>query len=199
MTSGMTQEQRRMDSWRLNSTRFMLKLLAVVFSQLETVNTALQKQTLTLDQTENMIAGVKDSLKWASGRIWSVLEQAVQSSWAPHWWTIYSNTKKRLLADTTVGPSHAHFLWGHISTMVPRGNTSSEDMDRQRFHDAVDAVHCSLSERYPLSRWQPMAHIARFLTDEGDHKYLSVYCNWFWAEVPSASPLYAHWYCEATQ
>lgn len=43
-------------------TYFMLKLLLLVFSSLETVNTALQKQTLTFDRTEKMITSVRDSL-----------------------------------------------------------------------------------------------------------------------------------------
>lgn len=139
-------------------TCFTLKLLAPVFSQLETVNTALQKQTLTFDQTEKMIAGVEDSLSELRGGFalfWNKTCKAAELHIDEPSTLTQRKTPRRYDSGSVV----------HI-------NTSSEDTYRQWFHEAVDAVHCSLSERYLLSRWQHMAHIERFLTGEGHRKYL---------------------------
>lgn len=98
-----------------------------------------------------MITGVRDSLN------------ELRKGFAP-FWNNTSTEAAELDIDEPSASMRRKRLCRYDSGSVGHVHPSFEDMCRQRFYEAIDAVHSSLDERYPLSTWQHMAHIECLLT-----------------------------------
>uniref|UniRef100_A0A147BCI9 Putative tick transposon n=1 Tax=Ixodes ricinus TaxID=34613 RepID=A0A147BCI9_IXORI len=143
-------------------TFFVLKLLTMVFSRMEALNTALQKRTLRFHEAEKMVKAVNESiteLRQTFSRFWEeALEEADKVDVEDPSVTVVRQKK-----------TPRRYEEGSAAHVFP----SVMDMYRQRYNEVLDTVLSSLRNRYPPGVWQHMAHIEQFAIGNEDLTYVT--------------------------
>ncbi|KAH9371672.1 hypothetical protein HPB48_021962 [Haemaphysalis longicornis] len=140
-------------------TYFMLKLMELVFSRLETVSSAQQKRSLMLDEAKRMIKAARESI--------SELRHSF-----PHFWAEGLAKASELESEEPSIPASKKTPRRYDDVSGGHVFHSTEDLYRH-LYNVVDTVLSSLDDRYLADTWQHIINIEQFLARRADATYVS--------------------------
>jgi hypothetical protein len=135
---------------------FVLRLLFHVLSRAETVNTAIQKNTLNLYQSQLMLQSLKDSVSGMRIDFDSFWQNSVEEARVLDLDEPKLPRPRKLPRRNDDGPASHHVF------------ATVEDMYRQRYFEIVDTMKAGLDERFSSAVFEHMTDIEKFVVGQTD-------------------------------